>query len=599
MATTASTATAFDASSPVAQRVRAATASTSFSFTASAPVAGASRAAKAATTYSFSGGLAKSQNGDVLADDGKWRVIVQESRTKIITNYDMQVKNLIFQRSLSAGCDIEFDLDFHDQSVAGIYPKPWEQYIAIERVLQGKRRIVCMGIVQPSDIDEQTGIQHLKVKGFATYPKGLPWLQDINHPANDAFLPVHEIWDYLQSYPNGNLDVEVFPARSGAIMLPGYAYDGNTMNINFFATFVRATDKIDCGDYIDGLARDIPFDYAERHEWNADRTDIIKRIELGYPRLGVIQENLAFVINENVLSAKPHTETQNDWVSDVGITGFYPGVQYSAELANADPNRLRRYLDENDAYIDSNERAAAWGHKRLARRQTPAYWETITVSMTHPNAPFGTYDVGDTITVSGFMPWVGMISQDHKIIAIQVDTTKNAAQLTLYAEGEFNYDFIFFPNQTSNIIDNTGFDFNLEGWTASGPGWTWDGSQGNTKLGSVTITADGSDHDLLTQAYGLSDFEIFPLTVWVKCSGAVASGDAVQLVAQFYADDGVTPTEAFEVAGVSNLRGEVPWQKLTNKVIAPVGSSHVALRLHVGSEMTAGQVWFDDAVLPV
>lgn len=536
-------------------------------------------------------------NGIYLPPDDRWRVIVQQTRSGEIVARDVIVQNLVVQRALSAGCDIACDVDFHDPSVEGIYFKPWEQYIHLEKIMGGKRRIFATGIVQPSDVDPQSGILHLKAKGFAAYPKGIPWLEDLNWLANDAYEPVVEIWRHLQEdYPHGDLDVEIYPKESGVEMLPGYAFDGDLLNLNFFATFVRAVDKLDCGDYIDALARDIPFDYVEESEWNADRTDIVKKIHLGYPRLGLIQQTLAFVINENVLSAKPHTESEIDWVSDVGVTGFFPGMEYSFELANADPNRLRRYLAEEDASIDSNERAAAWAHRRLARRQTPAYWEQITIDPNHPNAPMGTFDVGDTITVAGFMPWVGFVKQMHKIIAISFDVGKNTCQLQLMAEGAFNYDPIFYPDGISNIVPNPGFDYNLNGWTATGPGWTWDGSQGAKNLGSVTITADGEDHDFLTQPFGVSDFQIFPMAISVKCVGAVSSGTGIQLVAQFYDEDG-DPTQAIEIAGI-RPSGTVPWQKLGGRsVLTPVGSTHVAMRLHIGSPMTAGKVWFDDAEL--
>jgi hypothetical protein len=563
-----------------------------------APVVGHSvNSATVAASYGWIFRAAVGDNGEHLPDD-RFRIIVQETRTREFTSRDLGYTNLKLQRALSGPCSIALDVNPNDTSVAGIYFKPWEQYIHVEITRQGKRKIWCSGIVQPSDIDEKTGILHLKAQGFAGYPKGLPWLENIDWYVNDVFDPVTEIWSYLQSYPNGDLHVEVFPAKSGIYMLPGYSYDGSTMSLNFYATFVRATDKLDCGDYIDAMARDVPFDYAERQQWNSDRTDVIKKIELGTPRLGDIQSNLAFVLNENVISAKPHTETQIDWVSDIGVTGWFPGVETSYELANADPNRLRRYLKEADAMLDSNERSQAWARRLLARRQTPAYWETITIDMSHPNAPFGTFDVGDTITVSGFMPWVGFITQDHKIMAISVDDSKNACQLSLKADGAFNYDSIFFPDSTTDIIANGGFDNNTQGWTASGPGWTWDGSQGASALGSVTVIADGTDQELYTQSYGVSDFQVFPLSVMVKAVDAIcaAGADGIQLVAQFY-DDDVNPTQAFKIDAVAAPSGLVPWSKLTGKVITPAGSTRVALRLHVDAAMTGGQVWFDDAAL--
>jgi len=589
---TSAAAYSFAGGTAVGARPRSGSGGAGYGWSAAA-VGKSAKAATAAAVYTWLTGPTIGENGENWPDD-RFRVIVQEARSKEILSYDLNVTNLMVQRALSGACDIAFDVNPADDSVDGIYFKPWKHYIHLEKAMQGKRKIWATAIVQPSELDQESGVLHLKARGFAAYPKGLPWLQDLNWIANDAYEPIHEIWRHLQEdFPNGDLDVEVFPKRSGIIMLPGYAYDGSSMSLNFFATFVRAADKLDCGDFIDALARTIPFDYAERSQWNADRTDVIKKIELGSPRLGVVQDHLAFVIGENVLTAKAHTESQIDWISDIGVSGFFPGFEYSYELANADPTRLRRYLNEADADIDSNERAAAWARRKLARRQTPAYWETITIDMEHPNAPFGTFDVGDTITVSGPMPWVGEISQDHKIIAIGVDDTKNVCQLTLKAEGAFNYDPIFFPDGETNVIGNGTFDFNLNGWSATGPGWSHDAGQGNSRLGCATITADGGSHDLLTQAYGVSRFQIFPLEVAVKISGAVGDPGAVQLVAQFYDEDN-TPTQAVLVDKAAASMGSA-WQALKGNVLTPVGSEKVAMRLRVGAGLLEGQVRFDDA----
>jgi hypothetical protein len=219
------------------------------------------------------------------------------------------------------------------------------------------------------------------------------------------------------------------------------------LNLDFFAQFIRATDKTDCGDYIDKLARDIPFDYVEQSSWNSDRTAINKQIFLGYPKAGIEQNWLCFIINENVMEAVPHIETQIDWVSDITIDGWFPGTEYSASLTNADPARYRRSISQDDARINSNERAAAWSRRKLTRRQTPAYWDSIVVDMGHPNAPFGFYDVGDRIMVRGLMPYIGYVNQQHKILAIKVDEQKGSCELTLKAEGAFNYDPIFYAAQ--------------------------------------------------------------------------------------------------------------------------------------------------------
>ena len=379
----------------------------------------------------------------------RFRFICEEARTGNILSRDLTVQQPKVLRALSGACDIQFDINYRDYMNAGIYFKPWGHWIHVEKTILGERKIWASGIVQPSQIDKATGVMHLQAKGFASYPKGMPALFNWNPLVVDPFEAVAKFWNHVQSYDSGDLGVEVYPTTSGLEMLPGYAFDGELLNVDFFAIFIRAADKADCQDWIDKLARDIPFDYVEQSGWNSDRTAIWKKLYLGYPKAGAQQDNLAFVINENVIEAEPHIETQTDWVSDVIIDGWAPGSESSSQLSNADPLRYRRVVKQDDARINSDERAAAWARRKLSRRQTPAYWESIIVDMEHPNAPFGYYDVGDRIWVKGPMPWVGDVNQLHKIIAIAVDEDKGNCQLTLKAEGSFEYDPIFYQGSST------------------------------------------------------------------------------------------------------------------------------------------------------
>lgn len=385
----------------------------------------------------------------------RFRFICEEARTGNILARDLTIQAPKLLRALSGPCNIQFDINYRDYMNAGIYFKPWGHWIHVEKKILGERKIWASGIVVPSQIDKASGVMHLEAQGFAGYPKGTPWLENWNPLVVDPFEVVHRIWMHVQSYSNGNLGVEVYPIVSGLEMLPGYAFDGELLNLDFFAIFIRAEDKVDCQDWIDKLARDIPFDYVEESAWNVDRTSITKKIYLGYPKAGVQQDNLAFVINENVIEAEPHIETQVDWASDVIIDGWAPGSEISSQLSNADPLRYRRVVTQDDARINSDERAAAWARRKLTRRQTPAYWESIVVDMDHPNAPFGYYDVGDRIWVKGPMPWVGDINQLHKIIAIAVDEDKGNCQLTLKAEGAFEYDPIFYQGASTPAVKTT------------------------------------------------------------------------------------------------------------------------------------------------
>lgn len=175
--------------------------------------------------------------------DKKFRVIVQEIRSRKIVSRDLLVSNLQMIRTLSGPCTIEFDVDHHDPSVAGIVFKPWGHMIHVEREVLGQRKIWVSGIVIPSEVDKKTGQLHLRATGFSQYPKDLPWLEDWNPITCDAFEPVHHIWNHIQSFPNGDLKVKVIPTEAGVEMLPGFAYDGDILAFDFYAQFIRASEK--------------------------------------------------------------------------------------------------------------------------------------------------------------------------------------------------------------------------------------------------------------------------------------------------------------------------------------------------------------------
>jgi hypothetical protein len=366
--------------------------------------------------------------GNILARD----VIAQEARVT---------------RLLSGPSEIEFKIHPKDPSIqqpGGIGPiqlKPWGHWChAMKMGLDGQEKIWASGLFQPSDIDPVTGVMTARFQGFSGYAKGLPWLENWNPIAVDPFEIVQRIWTHIQSFPHGDLGVTVYPNSSGTQMLPGFSFNGEEFVQDFFAIFIREADRLDCGDYINKLARDIPFDYWEESEWNETKTAITKKIRLAYPAGGVDQEDLVFRAGENIVGVRPKQETEVEWFSDITIKGFFPGKVYSHTLANADPDRYRRVMDETDLNIDSNERAKAWAKRKLSRRQFPNQFDSIIIDPYHPNAPFDSFDVGDIIRIVGPVHWVGDIDVKHKIIGHTWDEKSGQVELRVMAEGAFNYD---------------------------------------------------------------------------------------------------------------------------------------------------------------
>lgn len=387
----------------------------------------------------------------------RWHFWVEDIHGNIITK-DLVAQEAQVIRTLSGPASIEFKIHPKEPSVQvpnGYGPiqfKPWGHIIhAMKEDLQGNEIPWASTIFQPSDIDPDTGVMSVRSQGFSSYMNGIPLLMNWNPFAVDPFEIVETIWEHIQHghaagtipWTNGDLGVTVYPTDSGTQMLPGFSFENEEFVQNFFAIFIRAVDRNDCGDYINKLARDIPFDYWEESVLQLDGK-IKKNIRLAYPNGGVDQTDLIFRAGENVGTATPKQESEVDWFSDITIKGYFPGKEYSSTLSNADPDRLRRTMDEQDLKIDSNERAAAWGKRKLTRRQAPAYFESMVIDPYHPNAPFTSFDVGDLIRYQGPMPWKGDIDQKHKVMQMAWDEKSSKVTLNLMAEGQFNYDPIEF-----------------------------------------------------------------------------------------------------------------------------------------------------------
>lgn len=376
----------------------------------------------------------------------RWRFMIEDVHGNIIAR-DVLAQEVKIMWMLSGPCEISFKIHPKNKTIQApggqgpIQFKPWGHWChAMKMDLDGNEKIWASGLFQPSDVDPDTGMMNARFQGFSNYLKGIPWLQNWNPIAVDPFEIVDRIWTHVQSYSNGNLGVTVYPTDSGTQMLPGFSFNNEEFVQDFFAIFIRAVDRLDCGDYINRLARDIPFDYWEEATWAGGSAPIEKKIRLAYPAGGIDQEDLIFRTGQNIVAATPKQESEVEWVSDVTINGYFPGKVYSSTLSNADPDRYRRVMDEIDLNIDSNERAAAWAKRRLTRRQFPHQFESIVIDPYHPNAPFGSYNVGDIIRIAAPNYWVGDVDQKHKIMMLAWDEASNKVELKTMAEGAFNYD---------------------------------------------------------------------------------------------------------------------------------------------------------------
>lgn len=193
----------------------------------------------------------------------------------------------------------------------------------------------------------------------------------------------------------------------------------------------------DCGDKIKALATSTPFDFTETHAWNADKTAISHRIDIGYPRAGRRRDDLSFIQGDNIGTVPVPTSKGDDFANSIFALGSGEGtkmVHTSTEVADG---RLRRVqvLNSKDTKSGSVLRALA----RDALLKAAAGWaiDQITVR-DHTNAPLGSWALGDDIYVQFDVPFLGRMGLWHRVVSWSL-TSDSTATLKLERSDSFTY----------------------------------------------------------------------------------------------------------------------------------------------------------------
>ena len=544
------------------------------------------------------------------------RISVIECNTNNVIARDVVVKQVVPIVKLSGPSHLTFVVPYQESTLSafGVDWKKWGRWIICEMEIDGVRRIHTAGIITSDKIDPKTGDYNIEAQGPTFYPQGIPWLQDYQDIAASPATVVEKVWAHLQSYGNAGLNVIVNPDESlkNMEMLPGYSFENSHLNFNFFAVFIRAVDMQDCGKYLDALARDIPFDFYERPEWNADHTKVINNIDLvhTYPDpndpdtiIGLtIQEHLAFRLGENVVEVELADGIDDKYTTDVIIRNWQPGKVMSANLnvenasglsAPNDPTLLRRVAMEEDINIESNERAAAWAKRKLTRRYIPDYFSKIVIDPNHSNAPYGKFGVGDQIFVEAIYPWKGEIKEWHRITAIQYDEDKGLMELSLMVSGAFNYDPINYQPEygaaepPTTLVPNGYFKDDMSNWNIIKGQWfrstTINYQPNSEKINSARIDCDDSGESMASS--------LFPVTAGKRmiaecrvCWQNVDSSpsDSFQLIAIPY--QGAVAMPEVVLGEITQPQGTQGWQQISTKnFVIPAGANFLSIKPNVTS----------------
>lgn len=365
-----------------------------------------------------------------------YRVIAQDIKTGEFLNWDVPLSELQITYTLSGPGVIAGKLNPEIPSLNVSAMEAWATWLHVE--MDGQIR--ASGILQPVTLDGYS--LTVESEGPSGYAHGIPFMGSISEIGIDPIDVVRRIWANIQSYPSANLGLVVDSTTKSAVKIgtPKPAEGDTNADPNAGPYTLQWWDHKDCGDEVNSLATQTPFDYHEWFQWNADKTDVIKHLDFGYPRLGRSRTDLRFAFRENILKAIPLAEMDDQYASDVICLGSGEGQDRIRGRASQDSgSRLRRVVVIADGSITTVARANAEAQAELKRRAARISMQQITIEANHPNAKLGSFTLGDDILVEGDFPWVGRMSLWHRITAYTWSPTATQATLTLKPSESFNY----------------------------------------------------------------------------------------------------------------------------------------------------------------
>lgn len=218
-----------------------------------------------------------------------------------------------------------------------------------------------------------------------------------------------EMVSHVQSQPGGDMGVTVdsttSPVRIGEEEREVSFETGEGQQVDFIAgPYVLSWWKTDdLAKELDDLASDTPFDYLLESSWKTDR-ELAHHLKLGYPRIGTRRDQVRFMVGENITVELSHQYAGEDYASHILVLGAGEGRDMIRGEASRSTGRLRRTRVVTDKSITSRVRADAAAQAELKRALGEADLDQVTVA-DHPNAPFGSFWVGDEIYVQWPEGW--------------------------------------------------------------------------------------------------------------------------------------------------------------------------------------------------
>lgn len=241
----------------------------------------------------------------------------------------------------------------------------------------------------------------------------------------DAYDVVRHIWAHLQSFHLGNIGMTLDIHDSGYLLGASNGEDPWVM---------QWWESPDCGDKINEVLALANADYMESHRWDGAKEKILHRISLGTRRLGRVRNDLRFAQGENIVEMATPEGQGDDYANQVYVLGKGVGKKTARVRVLVDDKRLRRARTISFKGTSSLKTLKVYGETERSRHSEQITIPSIAIRQ-HPNAPLGSWTLGDRILIQVEVPWLGSLALWHRVMAEEIDPAAGTAILTLGRPG--------------------------------------------------------------------------------------------------------------------------------------------------------------------
>jgi hypothetical protein len=385
-----------------------------------------------------------------------WRYLAQRVTTGQWLHPALPLTDVAITRALSATGSLSGDLSawMADEIAEDGLPllDPWSTAIWAE----DGHQIRGGGILHGLDFDGDT--VRVDVAGVSAYPRGMPWRgKGVSYLEADPLDIWRACWADLHGRDLGDFYVTTDDLASPVRVGPRDYWHHEESGMSSHASRWNPEAETDAPDhapegwrYVEAqpvwlspwatpdmsatmrqMIEQAGVDWLESSQWtDLDRSAVAHHIRLGAP-IGARREGLRLVVGENVTAVPSGWIDGDDIADEVQVRGAGEGQQMVMGTALQSTHRLPRVAVIKDPSATDRDIATM-----KARRRLPDYAGAPQVSKLavrdHPNAPLGSFDVGDWIPLiakGGWLRFDGWVRVDRitirpeRLALLEVDVT--------------------------------------------------------------------------------------------------------------------------------------------------------------------------------